>query len=577
MIDTPIALDYTYTAGRGAVALPARHRAGQHPRPALPGVRQGLRAAARRVPELRRAHRGGGRGRRQGHDHDVLHRQHPVRRRSVEPPFVCATSCSTAPTCRSLHLVQECRGRRGPHGHARRGGVGAARGARRRPSRASATSGRPASPTPPSRRTRSTSDARRRRRLLRAVAERAPRDRPQRGRDAHAGRRARRSTRVGHRPQARSASRARAAATTSPARPFAFVIGARRASAPGRRSASRTSRWTARGRSTRRGCGCRTATSTPRSSTPSASRRSATCADVLALQLDPVLPRAALARLGQRSPRCRRARCSTRPAQRARPRRGRGAQPPRRADNPYAQRRGDCDVDELLAEPYLVVAAARRTTARRSPTAPPRSCSPPATSRREVCERPAWIRGIDHRIEPHALGVRDLDHARRRRALAAREGRRRQGRRRRRRAARAVHAPGADPARGARARRRRRRQPVGRRARGQPDDGRRASSASARRRRGSSTATAGRAVAHATSGPCLQQNLVCVLEGATDEPSAAPSSASGRPSTTPKRDDVSIAGLVREAARARARRRRARLAATSTPSSSARRPTCSRA
>ena len=24
---------------------------------------------------------------------------------------------------------------------------------------------------------------------------------------------------------------------------------------------------------------------------------------------------------------------------------------------------------------------------------------------------------------------------------------------------------------------------------------------------------AGRAVAHATSGPCLQQNLVCVLEG----------------------------------------------------------------
>jgi hypothetical protein len=25
--------------------------------------------------------------------------------------------------------------------------------------------------------------------------------------------------------------------------------------------------------------------------------------------------------------------------------------------------------------------------------------------------------------------------------------------------------------------------------------------------------TANRAVAHATSGPCLQQNLVCVLEG----------------------------------------------------------------
>jgi acetyl-CoA acetyltransferase len=28
-----------------------------------------------------------------------------------------------------------------------------------------------------------------------------------------------------------------------------------------------------------------------------------------------------------------------------------------------------------------------------------------------------------------------------------------------------------------------------------------------------SSGAAGRAVAHATSGPCLQQNLVCVLEG----------------------------------------------------------------
>jgi len=27
---------------------------------------------------------------------------------------------------------------------------------------------------------------------------------------------------------------------------------------------------------------------------------------------------------------------------------------------------------------------------------------------REITDRPAWIRGIDHRIEPHSLGVRDL-------------------------------------------------------------------------------------------------------------------------------------------------------------------------
>src|SRR5207245_1996764 len=27
---------------------------------------------------------------------------------------------------------------------------------------------------------------------------------------------------------------------------------------------------------------------------------------------------------------------------------------------------------------------------------------------RQITDRPAWIRGIDHRIEPHSLGVRDL-------------------------------------------------------------------------------------------------------------------------------------------------------------------------
>ena len=27
---------------------------------------------------------------------------------------------------------------------------------------------------------------------------------------------------------------------------------------------------------------------------------------------------------------------------------------------------------------------------------------------RELCDRPAWIRGIDHRSDAHTLGVRDL-------------------------------------------------------------------------------------------------------------------------------------------------------------------------
>ena len=42
---------------------------------------------------------------------------------------------------------------------------------------------------------------------------------------------------------------------------------------------------------------------------------------------------------------------------------------------------------------------------------------------RSVCERPAWIRGIDHRIEAHSLGVRDLTTSES--TTAAGDGRRR--------------------------------------------------------------------------------------------------------------------------------------------------------
>ncbi|HEX4457282.1 MAG TPA: lipid-transfer protein, partial [Polyangia bacterium] len=30
---------------------------------------------------------------------------------------------------------------------------------------------------------------------------------------------------------------------------------------------------------------------------------------------------------------------------------------------------------------------------------------------KSMCKRPAWIRGIDHRIEPHSLGARDLSRS----------------------------------------------------------------------------------------------------------------------------------------------------------------------
>jgi acetyl-CoA acetyltransferase len=75
--------------------------------------------------------------------------------------------------------------------------------------------------------------------------------------------------------------------------------------------------------------------------------------------------------------------------------------------NPNAQVRGDVTADELLSEPYLVAPL-------RPSDCPPVSDGAAAAilvagdRAREICERPAWIRGIDHRIDPHYPGVRDL-------------------------------------------------------------------------------------------------------------------------------------------------------------------------
>ncbi|MFG3720710.1 thiolase domain-containing protein [Streptomyces massasporeus] len=130
---------------------------------------------------------------------------------------------------------------------------------------------------------------------------------------------------------------------------------------------------------------------------------------------------------------------------------------------------------------------------------------------RDLCARPAWIRGIDHRIEAHGLGVRDLTDSPSTRLAAERAGA----------FERPVdtaelHAPftaqeivlrkalrlGEDvdvnPSGGALAA-----NPI--MATGLI----RVGEAAARIHRGASD----RALAHATSGPCLQQNLVAVLEG----------------------------------------------------------------
>jgi acetyl-CoA acetyltransferase len=130
---------------------------------------------------------------------------------------------------------------------------------------------------------------------------------------------------------------------------------------------------------------------------------------------------------------------------------------------------------------------------------------------RELCARPAWIRGIDHRIEAHGLGVRDLTDSPSTRLAAERAGA----------FERPVdtaelHAPFSAQ------------EIVLRKAlrldgdvRVNPSGGAlaahpimaagliRVGEAAAAIHRGESD----RALGHATSGPCLQQNLVAVLEG----------------------------------------------------------------
>jgi acetyl-CoA acetyltransferase len=179
--------------------------------------------------------------------------------------------------------------------------------------------------------------------------------------------------------------------------------------------------------------------------------------------------------------------------------------------NPNAQVTGDRTVDELLAEDYVVTPLRRHTV-------PPISdgCAAIVLAAGDratrACERPAWITGIDHRIETHQLGARDLTTSSSTTAAAAGAGLGNG-------AAADVevaelHAPFAHQelilreALG-----------LGDQVRVNPSGG--ALSANALMvagliRIGEAAQRiidggAQRAVAHATSGPCLQQNLVCAL------------------------------------------------------------------
>ena len=260
-----------------------------HRGPAVPVVRPRVRAATVVLPAVRRRHgpRGGGGARRHGHRHR-LHGAHPD---PVPRPEGAGRlrARQRADRRRQRHRRPAAAHRRpprpDPHRPAGRGGVGRPRrsvgaipaiGATPSPT-PSGVGAPPASPTSPPRPSRSTcsDDARRRHRLVRAGAVRGTASR-RRSRSC--------SSRSSTRPSparasidGRSASPAPAAPTTSPAR-RSRSSATSRPPAPGRPSRRATWRWTVRGRSTRRGCGSSTATSTRRSCSPPGSPRAASCA-----------------------------------------------------------------------------------------------------------------------------------------------------------------------------------------------------------------------------------------------------------------------------------------------------------
>jgi acetyl-CoA acetyltransferase len=179
-------------------------------------------------------------------------------------------------------------------------------------------------------------------------------------------------------------------------------------------------------------------------------------------------------------------------------------------ENPHAVVSGEFSVEKLLAEPYVA-------SPLRAHDLPPVTDGASAVvmvageRARQLCKRPVWIRGIDTRIEPQNLGVRDLTRSASTEIAAVKAG---------------VHKGKVDFAelhapyshqelilRAALG--------LGEGVAINPSGGAlaahplmaaglvRIGEAAARIMAGDGD----RAVAHATQGPCLQQNLVCVLEG----------------------------------------------------------------
>ncbi|MAG32800.1 MAG: lipid-transfer protein [Deltaproteobacteria bacterium] len=179
-------------------------------------------------------------------------------------------------------------------------------------------------------------------------------------------------------------------------------------------------------------------------------------------------------------------------------------------DNPNAQLKGDFSVEGILAEPFLVNPLRKSDCAPISDGASAVVLAAGDRARRLV-DRPAWIRGIEHICEPMDLGVRDLGRSRSSEIAAEKAG---VGKGKLDVAE--LSAPFThqeilvEKALG-----------LGESTKVNPSGGALAGNplmAVGLSRIGECATriwdgSADRAVAHATSGPCLQQNLICVLEG----------------------------------------------------------------
>jgi acetyl-CoA acetyltransferase len=179
-------------------------------------------------------------------------------------------------------------------------------------------------------------------------------------------------------------------------------------------------------------------------------------------------------------------------------------------DNPKAQVAYDRSPEELLAEDYEVVPLRRHAL---PPLTDGCAAVVLAAGERayELCERPAFITGIDHRIETHAFGARDLTTS-----PSTKLAGQKAGVAKKKVDLAELHAPFAHQ------------EMILSTALGLDDDVNMCPSGGALAANPMMSAglirigeaakaiwagQADRAVAHATSGHCLQQNLVCVLEG----------------------------------------------------------------